>query len=71
MDGTWERKMVTKPRQHRTIWTPQDITTLNELVKGNTPTRVIALKMERTPAAILEQGAPSEGVSLRPTNQKL
>jgi hypothetical protein len=70
MDGTWERKMVTKPRQHRTIWTPQDITTLNELVKGNTPTRVIALKMERTPAAI-QNKVSSEGMSLRPTNQKL
>ena len=48
----------------------QDITTLNELVKGNTPTRVIALKMERTPAAI-QNKVSSEGMSLRPTNQKL
>lgn len=49
-------------------WTPAQVQQLGTLAKGNTPTRVIALKMQRTPAAV--QGkASAEGISLKPTNQ--
>lgn len=60
--------MAKPPAKHRQAWTPAEVKHLKELAKGNTPTRVIALKLERTPAAI--QGkAGSEKVSLKPTNQ--
>lgn len=61
--------MAKEPKQHRTPWTPGEVKTLKQLAKENTPTRVIALKMERTPAAI--QGkASNEGISLKPVNQR-
>jgi hypothetical protein len=42
---------------------------LRELAKGNTPTRVIGLKLGRTEGAIYAKAAEL-GVSLKPTNQK-
>lgn len=41
---------------------------LKDLAKGNTPTRVIALKLGRTPAAVYKK-ASDEAVGLKPTNQ--
>ncbi|RWX66568.1 hypothetical protein EN780_14770 [Mesorhizobium sp. M4B.F.Ca.ET.089.01.1.1] len=65
----WRPVVTKEPKQHRTPWTAKEINTLKQLAKENTPTRVIALKMERTPAAV--QGkASSEGISLKPTNQR-
>jgi len=49
-------------------WTQADIKELKDLAKGNTPTRVIGLKMGRTPASIYAK-ASKEKVSLKPTNQ--
>lgn len=49
-------------------WTPAHVQQLKALADGNTPTRVIGLKMGRTPGAI-QSKASSEGVSLKPTNQ--
>lgn len=49
-------------------WTAQDVRQLKELAKGNTPTRVIGLKLGRTETAIYGK-ASSEGISLSPTNQ--
>jgi hypothetical protein len=49
-------------------WTPADQRQLNDLATGNTPTRVIGLKMGRTPDSINSQ-ASKQGVSLKPTNQ--
>ena len=49
-------------------WTPKDVSQLKQLVKGNTPTRVIGLKMGRTPAAIYSE-ADKLNISLKPTNQ--
>ena len=49
-------------------WTPQDEKTLRDLVKQNTPTRVIGLKTGRTEGAIYSK-ASELGVSLKPTNQ--
>jgi hypothetical protein len=49
-------------------WTPQDLAQLKQLAAGNTPTRVIGLKLGRTPSAV-QSKASAEGVSLAPTNQ--
>ena len=60
--------MPKKPPNSGKPWTPQGETQLKELAKGNTPTRVIALKVGRTPAAV-QQKASEIGLSLKPTNQ--
>ena len=49
-------------------WSTADIKQLKQLAKGNTPTRVIGLKLGRTEAAVYSKAA-QEGVSLAPTNQ--
>lgn len=49
-------------------WTPNDVKELKNLAKGNTPTRVIGLKLGRTPGAV-QNKASEEGISLKPTNQ--
>ena len=41
---------------------------LKQLAKENTPTRVIGLKMGRTPDAVAQK-ASAESISLKPTNQ--
>lgn len=56
------------PQNHRKEWTPTDVQKLDTLAAGNTPTRVIALKLGRTPEAI-ESKASEEHISLKPTNQ--
>ncbi len=50
-------------------WTPAQNTQLRQLAKGNTPTRVIGLKMGRTPGAI-QAKAETLNISLKPVNQK-
>jgi hypothetical protein len=49
-------------------WSSEELKQLRELAKQNTPTRVIALKMGRTPSAI-QSKASAVNISLRPTNQ--
>lgn len=49
-------------------WTPTEKQSLRELAKGNTPTRVIGLKLGRTPEAVRTQ-ASKQSTSLKPTNQ--
>ena len=49
-------------------WTPQEVNRLEELAKGNTPTRVIGLKLGRTEDAIRSK-AQEIDLSLKPTNQ--
>lgn len=49
-------------------WSPAQVQQLKTLAAGNTPTRVIGLKMGRTPNAV-QSKASVEGVSLKPTNQ--
>jgi hypothetical protein len=49
-------------------WTAGDKKALGDLAKGNTPTRVIGLKLGRTEAAVRTQAA-KQGASLKPTNQ--
>jgi hypothetical protein len=50
------------------VWTPAEVKQLRTLAKGNTPTRVIGLKIGRTPAGVSSK-ASQKGISLKPTNQ--
>jgi hypothetical protein len=49
-------------------WTAGDRRTLSGLARQNTPTRVVGLKLGRTPGAVQSQ-ASRQGTSLKPTNQ--
>ena len=55
-------------RRSRERWTPQEVRELRSLARGNTPTGVISLKLQRPPAAIRSK-AQREGISLKPTNR--
>lgn len=56
------------PKNSGKPWSPTQVQQLRALAAGNTPTRVIGLKIGRTPAAV-QSKASSEGISLKPTNQ--
>jgi hypothetical protein len=58
-----------KPPNSGKPWTPAQVNQLDSLAQGNTPTRVIGIKMGRTPAAV-SQKASEERISLKPTNQR-
>ncbi len=60
--------MAKKPPNHGNNWSKKETSQLNSLAKQNTPTRVIGLKMGRTPDSIYAQ-ASKENISLKPTNQ--
>lgn len=60
--------MARKPSNHHQEWTSAEVQRLNTLANQNTPTRVIALKLERTEDAVRSK-ASDEGISLKPTNQ--
>ena len=49
-------------------WTPQEIQQLKVLARKNTPTRVIGIKIGRTPSGIYKK-ASEQGITLKPTNQ--
>lgn len=49
-------------------WTPAQEQQLQKLASGNTPTRVAALKLGRTPAAV-QSHAQKLSVSLNPPNR--
>jgi len=61
--------MARKPPKHHQEWSPSEVRQLGQLAKQNTPTRVAALKLGRTPAAV-QQKASAEGILLKPTNQR-
>lgn len=56
------------PKNSGKPWTPAEVKQLAKEAKGNTPTRVIALHMERSPEAVYSK-ASQESISLKPTNQ--
>ncbi len=60
--------MAKLPKNSGRPWTADDLKELRILAKGNTPTRVIGLKMGRSADAV-QSRASKEGVSLKPTNQ--
>lgn len=61
--------MKTWPNNKEKHWSQEQVKQLKELAKENTPTRIIGLKLGRTPEAIYSKTG-SIGVSLHPTNQK-
>ena len=60
--------MAKVPANHGKHWSTGEILQLKQLAKENTPTRVIGLKVGRTPDAV-QQKASQENISLKPTNQ--
>ncbi len=56
------------PSNNGKQWTATDNAQLQKLANEDTPTRVIGLKMGRTPGAVSSH-ASDEGISLKPTNQ--
>jgi hypothetical protein len=60
--------MAKKPENSGKSWTTQQEHQLRALAAGNTPTRVIGLKLGRTAPAV-QSKASQLGVSLKPTNQ--
>ena len=61
--------MAKTPANHGKDWTAGHVKKLGQLARQNTPTRVVALTLGRTPAAVAQK-ASVEGISLRPTNQR-
>lgn len=61
--------MAKPPANSGKPWTGADVSKLHSLAKGNTPTRVIAIKLDRTPIAVQNKAA-AEKISLKPTNQR-
>lgn len=49
-------------------WSVQEITKLKKLAEGNTPTRVIGIKLGRTPVAV-QAKASEKNISLEPHNR--
>jgi hypothetical protein len=63
-------QMPTKnPPNHGKPWTEQQVNELERLAAGNTPTRVIALKLGRTEDSIYGK-ASAEDIPLAPPNQR-
>jgi hypothetical protein len=60
--------MSRTPAHHGEEWTDAQIQRLRELARGNTPTRVIGIKLGRTPDAVRNR-ASEEDISLAPWNQ--
>ena len=60
--------MAKTPKNHGKSWSGSDVRQLKSLAKGNTPTRVMGLKLGRTEDAVRCK-ASDEDISLKPTNQ--
>lgn len=60
--------MTRSTRNSGKQWSPSEVRRLQELARENTPTRVIGLKLGRTPEAVYSK-ASQERISLKPTNQ--
>jgi len=56
------------PAQQGKQWTANETTRLRQLARRNTPTRVIGVKLQRTPEAIYAKAAEKR-ISLKPVNQ--
>jgi hypothetical protein len=65
--------MAKEPKNHGKLWTSADVQKLKQLAAANTPTRVLGLKLGRTPEAVQQKAsaeqASAEQISLKPTNQ--
>ena len=68
---TGTKKSDTKKKDGRSnprSWSKDDIKQLKTLIKQNTPTRLIAMKLKRTEASVRWK-VHGEKLSLRPTNR--
>lgn len=60
--------MVKSPKNSGKSWSSSESEQLRSLAAGNTPTRLIALKLGRSEGAV-QSKATDLGISLKPTNQ--
>ena len=60
--------MAKYDRNNGKHWTVPEVKQLKQLAKENTPTRVIGLKLGRTPNAVANKASEND-ISLKPTNQ--
>ncbi len=60
--------MTKTPPNHGKTWTKADVAALKDLAAGNTPTRVIGMKMGRTEEAV-RSAAQRFDIPLNPPNQ--
>jgi hypothetical protein len=58
---------MTQKRQGKP-WTGAEVSQLRKLAKGNMPTRVIGIKLERSEDSVRSK-ASEKKISLKPTNQ--
>ena len=59
---------MTTPKKHGQQWTENDIEKLKKLADGNTPTGLMAYKLQRTEDSVRSK-ASEINLSLKPTNQ--
>jgi hypothetical protein len=64
----WRHRISKSTRNTGKPWTPAQVKQLRTLAKGNTPTRVIGLKLGRTPEAVSTK-ASEKRISLAPPNR--
>ena len=60
--------MAKTPKNHGKPWTKADEKLLKNLIGENTPTRVMGLKLDRSPGAV-QSHANDLGLSTKPPNQ--
>ena len=60
---------MAKPSRSGKQWKEDEVPRVKDLARQNTPTRIIALKLHRTPDAVASK-ASEENISLAPWNQK-
>lgn len=56
------------PTNQNKEWTKPNIVEMKKLIKSNTPTRIMGLKLGRSPEAV-QQEANKLGLSTKPVNQ--
>lgn len=60
--------MAKKPTNQGKVWTRVQESQLKKLAKGNTPTRLMAYRLGRTPKAV-QSKAQELDISLKPVNK--
>ena len=60
--------MTSRQAKHGKPWTKEDESALKELVEQSTPTRVMAVKLQRTEESVRSR-AQGLGISLKTINQ--
>ena len=60
--------MAKWPNNNGKHWSQKDVKQLKQLAKENTPTRIIGLKLGRSPDSVYSK-ASQKNIPLKPTNQ--